>query len=386
MKTMKKENKMNIKRIVSVIMTAVMAISLSAGEFSTQTGEGVKKITVQNESIRQITCEGEDFSTNIIGTKNKNVELYFTSKPFTEEQLRAVQLKSDETSKTDAKLTIDKKELKIDLVKKHNDGKYITIFTPKDISIIVTLANGDLSVKDIKGELLLDGKNMDTDIRNVAGVINYRNKSGDLKVDNFEGVLDIKTFSGDIMLKKVSGSIKVENKSGDFDLSGFNGKLKSTFQVGDIKISASTVTEADIDNQSGDVMVTGVSGDKLSVISSMGGIVITDSKLNIIKVELSAGELEVKGSESDLNISLNMGEAKITGHKLSGKSDSDVKVSFGDVTIGLKDPASYDYFLSVGDEKTEYKSGMEIDDDLRICEKNKKCLRINNKMGSVTVK
>ncbi|HAQ60646.1 TPA: hypothetical protein DCR49_01345 [Candidatus Delongbacteria bacterium] len=81
-----------------------------------------------------------------------------------------------------------------------------------------------------------------------------------------------------------------------------------------------------------------------------------------------------------------MGEAKITGHKLSGKSDSDVKVSFGDVTIGLKDPASYDYFKSVGDEKTEYKSGMEIDDDLRICEKNKKCLRISKKMGSVTVK
>jgi len=377
---------MNIKRIISVMMTAVMAAGLFAGDFSVQTGDGVKKITVQNESIRQITCEGEDFSTNIVGTKNKTVELYFTNKPFTEEQLKSAELKNDETSKTDAQLTIDKKELKIDLVKKHKDGKYITIFTPKDISIIVTLANGDLNVKNIKGELLFDGKNMDTEISNVSGVINYRNKSGDLKVEDFEGVLDIKTFSGDLRLKKVSGSLKVENKTGNFDLSEFTGKLKSTFQVGDIKISSSNVTEAEIDNKSGDVLIIGIKGEKLNVISSLGGIEISDSKLDIIKVELTAGDLEVRGSESDLNLSLNMGEAEITDHKLTGKIDSDVKVSFGDVTIGLRDPASYDYFRSVGDEKTEYKPGMEIDDDLRICEKNKKCLRIDNNMGSITVK
>ncbi|MBU4487244.1 MAG: hypothetical protein KKD38_09995, partial [Candidatus Delongbacteria bacterium] len=198
MKTKQKDNKMNIKRIISVMMTAIMAAGLSgAGDFSIMTGEGIKKISVQNENIRQITCKGEDFSTNIIGTENKNIELYFTDRFFTEEQLRAAELKSDESSKTDAKLTIEKKELKIDLVKKNKDGKYITIFTPKDISIIVTLENGDLSVKEIKGELLLDGKSMDTDISNVSGVINYRNKSGDLKVENFEGVMDIKTYSGD---------------------------------------------------------------------------------------------------------------------------------------------------------------------------------------------
>ncbi|MBU4486870.1 MAG: DUF4097 domain-containing protein, partial [Candidatus Delongbacteria bacterium] len=155
---------------------------------------------------------------------------------------------------------------------------------------------------------------------------------------------------------------------------------------GDIKISESTVTEAEIDNQSGDLTVTGIKGDKLTVKSSLGDIKIDDSKFDLIKVELSAGDLKLSAIDADINLSLSMGDIKISDYKMSGKIDSDIKVSFGDVEIGLREPALYDYYKSVGDEKAEYKAGMEIEDDLRICEKNKKCLRIDNTMGTITVK
>ncbi|HQO08528.1 MAG TPA: DUF4097 family beta strand repeat-containing protein [Clostridiales bacterium] len=377
---------MNIKRIVSVMIPVVIAAGLYATDYTTQTGGGIKKITLDNQSIRQITCEGKNLNASVIGTKNKAIELYFSKKSMTEDQLRSAELKADENSKPDAKVTIINKELKIGLEKKSGDGEYLTIFTPANVSVIVTLDNGDLNVKDIKGELLLNGKNMDTDISRVSGVINYRSKSGDLNVEDFEGVLDIRTFSGDINLKKITGSVKADNKSGEFDLSGFNGKLSGSFQVGDVKISSSTVTWVDIVNQSGEVKISDLKGDRIKVKSSLGGIDISNSKLDMINVELNAGDLEISGSEADLNLEVNMGEIELSNHRIAGKTDSDIKVSFGDIEVGLKDPASYDYYVSVNDEKADYKSGMDFDSDIRICNKNKKCLRISKSMGSITVK
>jgi DUF4097 and DUF4098 domain-containing protein YvlB len=376
---------MKIRAIIAILTAVLTAAGLSAEDFSALTGAGIKKITVNNENIRQITCEGKNITANISGTESKNIEIYFTEKPMTAEQLKAAELKPGEMTETGAKITIDKKELKIVPDRKSKDGNYLTIFTPKDISVIVTLEAGDLSVKGIRGELLLDGKSMDTEISDVSGVINYRNKSGNLKADNFEGVMDIKTFSGDIRLNKISGSLTVNNTSGDFALSAFSGKLKSTFQVGDIKISGSTFTDAEINNQSGDVMVSGSKGEKLKLVSSLGDIKILDSKFDLIKVELNAGELTLTDVTSDLDISLNLGELDMTKFKMLGKADSNIKVNFGDIDIGFNEPASYDFIRSVKDEKVDYRPGMEINDDTRIC-KNKKCLRFKTNMGTITVK
>jgi DUF4097 and DUF4098 domain-containing protein YvlB len=377
---------MNIKSIMSVMMTAVITAGMYAADFTTQSGGGVKKITLESQNIRQITCEGKNLNASVVGTKNKVVELYFSNKLMTEDQLKSTEIKADENAKNGAKISVINKELKIGLDKKSGDGEYLTIFTPANISIIVTIDNGDLSVKDIKGEILLNGKNIDTDISRVSGVLNYRNKSGDLNVEDFEGVLDIKTFSGDIRLKRISGSIKADNKSGEFDLSGFSGNLTGAFQVGDVQISSSTLTGAEITNQSGEVEIKDVKGDRITVKSSLGGVDINNSKLDMINVELNAGDLEISGSESDLNLNVNMGEIDLSNHKMAGKADSDIKVSFGDIEIGLKDPASYEYFTSVNEDKAEYKAGMDFDSDIKICSKNKKCLRISKSMGSITVK
>jgi DUF4097 and DUF4098 domain-containing protein YvlB len=376
---------MKIRTVIAILTAVLAAAGLSAQDFSAMTGAGIRKITVNNENIRQITCEGKNITAGVFGTDNKNIEIYFTEKPMNAEQLKAAELKAGEVSETGAKITIDKKELKIVADRKSKDGNYLTIFTPKDISVIVTLEAGGLTVKGIRGELLLEGKSMDTEITDVSGVINYRNKSGNLKADNFEGVMDIKTFSGDIRLNKISGSLTVENTSGDFVLSSFKGKLKSTFQVGDIKISGSDFTDAEINNQSGDVMVSGSKGEKLKMVSSLGDIKVLASKFDMIKAEINAGELTLTDVASDVDISLNLGELDITGFKMAGKADSNIKVNFGDIDIGLSEPASYDYFKSEKDEKLDYNPGMEISDGTRIC-KDKKCLRFKTNMGTITVK
>ncbi|MDD4205803.1 MAG: DUF4097 family beta strand repeat-containing protein [Candidatus Delongbacteria bacterium] len=378
---------MNIKMMMTALLTLCLTAGLSgAVSFSDLTGDGIRKIEVGDENIRQITCRGENINTNIVGTANKNIELYFTKGPMTEDQLRKAVLEPGQGSDSGEMLTVEKKELKIELKKKNKDHKYLTLFTPKDMSIIVTFENGDLSVKNIKGELLLDGKSMDTDINGVSGVINYRNKSGDLKVSDFEGVMDIKTFSGDIDLEKITGSLTVENTSGDFDLKKFDGKFKGSFQVGDIEITSSKFTDAGIENQSGDVSLTDVSGDRLDIKSSLGGIEIKRAEFDMIGAELSAGELELTDVKSDIDFELNLGDISLNDFVLLGKENSDISVNFGEIELGFKDPSLYDFLRSVKDEKIDYKPGMEIDDDVRICGKNKKCLRIDTNLGSITVK
>ncbi|MDD3044833.1 MAG: DUF4097 family beta strand repeat-containing protein [Candidatus Delongbacteria bacterium] len=378
---------MNIKMMMTVLLTLCLTAGLSgAVSFSDLTGDGIRKIEVGDENIRQITCRGENINTNIVGTANKNIELYFTKGPMTEDQLRKAVLEPGQGSDSGEMLTVEKKELKIELKKKNKDHKYLTLFTPKDMSIIVTFENGDLSVKNIKGELLLDGKSMDTDINGVSGVVNYRNKSGNLKVSDFEGVMDIKTFSGDIDLEKITGSLTVENTSGGFELNKFEGKLKCSFQVGDVEISSSKFTGAEIECQSGDVSLTDVSGDRLDIKSSLGGIEIKRAEFDMIGAELSAGELELTDVKSDIDFELNLGDISLNDFVLLGKENSDISVNFGEIELGFKDPSLYDFVRSVKDEKIDYKPGMEIDDYVRICGKNKKCLRIDTNLGSITVK
>lgn len=378
---------MKIKNVIYLIIATAMTSVLSgAVDYQVMTGDDIKKISVENKDIRQLTCKGEYLNASIIGSDNKNIEMYMTHKPMTEEQLKnSVLEQSDEVIAEDM-LTIDKKELQIVLKKKNKDGRYLTLFTPKNISIIVTLQNGDLKVKNINGELLLDGKSMDTDINDVSGVINYRNKSGDLSVDDFEGLMDIKTFSGDIDLKKITGSLSVENTSGDFDLTKFDGKLTGKFQVADIDISSSKLTDSRIENQSGDVSISDVKGDKLSMQSSVGDIRIKNSELDIIKIDLSAGDLKLSDVTGDVDLEMNLGGIVLEDFAMLGKIDSSIKVNFGEISLGFKDPVSYNFLRSVKDEKVEYEPGMNIDDDVRICGKNNKCLRIDTNIGSIKIK
>lgn len=378
---------MNIKKVIYLILAAAMTAVLSgAVGYPVMTGDGIKKISVENKDIKQITCKGENLNTSIIGSDNKNIEMYMSHKPMTEEQLKNAALEQSDEILEEEMIAINKKELQIELKKKNKDGRYLTLFTPKNISIIVTLQNGDLKVNNINGELLLDGKSMDTDISSVSGVINYRNKSGDLTVDDFEGVMDIKTFSGDIDLKKITGSLSVENMSGNFDLTKFDGKLTSKFQVGNIDISSSILTDARIESQSGDVSISDVKGDKLSLKSSVGDIWIKSSKLDIIKIDLSAGELKLSDVTGDVDLEMNLGDIVLEDFAMLGKTDSSIEVNFGEISLGFKDPASYNFLKSVKDEKVEYKPGMEIDDDVRVCGKNNKCLRIDTNIGSIKVK
>jgi hypothetical protein len=377
---------MKIIRIIGTLCSVFSATVLFANDFSAMIGNGVQKITVDNLSIRQITCEGKNFTTSISGTNDKIIEIYFTNEPFSDEKIKAAGLKNEDISKIEAKLSIEKKELKIVPDKKSKDGKYLTIFTPKDISIIVTLESGDLKVKDIKGELLLDGKSMDTDISKVTGVINYRNKSGDLKVNDFEGVMDIKTYSGDISLSSITGSLTVENTSGDFTLKKFDGRIKAKFQVGDIDISSAKFTSSEIENQSGDINISDSKGGSISVRASLGGVSVKNSEIEMIKAELSAGEIELNGVKADLDIEISMGDLTFEDFSLAGKADSKIKMSFGEISLGFKDPFSYDFLRSKNDEKVDYRAGMELDNDVRICTKNKKCLKIEKSMGEITVK
>jgi len=383
----KEEIKMNINKITHMILAAALASGLFAAEgLGVFKGDGVKKISVQSSDIRQITCKGMELSANIVGADVNSIELYISKKPMSDGQLKEAELSKDESKEAQNGVSIDKKELKIDIAKKNEDGKYLTIYTPKNISVIVTFSSGDVKINGIKGELLLDGKSMDTDISGVSGVINYRNKSGDLKIDGFEGVLDIKTLSGDIELKDITGSVSVENTAGGFELSKFEGKLKCAFEVGDVEISSSKFSGAEIECKSGDVSLKDISGDKLELKASLGSVEIKDAELDMIEAELSAGELELTDVKSDIDFELNLGDVSLKDFVLLGKEDSSVEINFGEISLGFKDPSSYDFLKSVKDEKIDYEAGMEIDDDVRICLKNKKCLRIDTNIGGITVK
>jgi len=131
----------------------------------------------------------------------------------------------------------------------------LEIQVPRNQQLKLHLAAGDVNVKNVDGELLLDTG---------AGDVTGSGTRGKLKVD---------TGSGDVTLSDAQGELDVDTGSGDVELSGMKGeKAKIDTGSGRIRASDVAVQGLDLDTGSGGVEASGVKTRLLRVDTGSGSV------------------------------------------------------------------------------------------------------------------
>jgi len=96
-----------------------------------------------------------------------------------------------------------------------DDGKVdLTVRMPKAMDLDVDDGSGDLSVKNVRGEVSIDDGSGDLTVSNIEGDLRIDDGSGELEARNVTGNVRIDDGSGSLTVVGVGGTVTVDDGSG----------------------------------------------------------------------------------------------------------------------------------------------------------------------------
>ena len=101
----------------------------------------------------------------------------------------------------------------------------LAINVPKNSSVHVLAAQGDMSVRGLAGEFEVDTVDGDVAIRD-AGTVTINAVESDFSLRGAKGDVHIKSVGGDASLREVDGSLTLDSVSDDLSIRGVGGNLK----------------------------------------------------------------------------------------------------------------------------------------------------------------
>ena len=137
------------------------------------------------------------------------------------------------------------------------DDVRFVINVPYKFNIELQTMGGDVSVRNIQGEI--SGKTMGGDLAfdKINGVINMTTMGGDIEVDEAADGAVVSTMGGDITVKKANKFIKAKTMGGDIELMAVDGSIKASTMGGDIE----AVMVGDVNKGKRDVNLSSMDGD-----------------------------------------------------------------------------------------------------------------------------
>ena len=184
-----------------------------------------------------------------------------------------------------------------------------TVTAPERARIGVNTISGNISVKDIKGDLTLETISGNVQIGNAGRVSKAKTVSGDVEIvdTSVEGVMSASTISGILLMRNVkarqlelgsiSGNVVVEQVSAE--------RVEAQSISGDIKLSGPLVRGGryDLGSHSGtiEVLLTGDVGFEIEA-SSFSGAVRTDLPIKLSGVAQTSGrgrQRSIRGTYGD---------------------------------------------------------------------------------------
>jgi putative adhesin len=136
-------------------------------------------------------------------------------------------------------------------------------------ALIVQTVSGDVSAREVDGDVVVKTTSGDVGARSVAGDLVVTAVSGDIDVGTVTGELQVTTVSGDVQIGALSGAANVNSVSGDvelgvvpgrrlwFDVRSASGDVRSDLDVGDAPPPSddAPVAELTVRTVSGDVRI-----------------------------------------------------------------------------------------------------------------------------------
>jgi DUF4097 and DUF4098 domain-containing protein YvlB len=188
------------------------------------------------------------------------------------------------------------------------------IIVPAKFDLKLKTSGGDLTTKNISGELNFATSGGDVFIKNVKGNVNALTSGGDVSVFELLGNIEASTSGGDIQINSEKGSVHVSTSGGDVSLKTSEGKIDAKTSGGDITL--------DYQGQNNGV-----------VLATSGGDIDVKIPSNFnADIELKTSGGDVKANFTSKNLT-KIEKSKIIGKLNDGGQPLICKTSGGDIVV-----------------------------------------------------
>lgn len=118
---------------------------------------------------------------------------------------------------------------------------------------------GDIEVADVDGSALINAGNGDVKVMRV-GSLKVSRRSGDVTVREVKGDLTARSYNGDVIVDNVGGLVDVAASNGDLRVHNAGGDVRANSATGDIEVRCAK-GRAEVSSASGGISLIGVGGD-----------------------------------------------------------------------------------------------------------------------------
>lgn len=202
------------------------------------------------------------------------------------------------------------------------------INTPADFRIDVSTSGGDVSVRELNGEMSLGTAGGDIELVTVGGPLRASTSGGDITVRMASGDAELRTAGGDLILENILGMLRASTSGGNITLLGARKDVEVRTSGGDIDIrEVSGRVEAS--TSGGDIVVEQCSGE--AVVRTSGGDIIVRNSGGDTHASTSGGDIEVYNINGSVEARTSGGDLEL--RDIHGALDG--ATSGGDITAAV---------------------------------------------------
>ncbi|MBS4027903.1 MAG: DUF4097 family beta strand repeat protein [Ignavibacteriales bacterium] len=205
----------------------------------------------------------------------------------------------------------------------------VEVSLPEQFHTNLETAGGDISLRNLRGNLIGETSGGDILLENTGGTIDITTSGGDIRTGDIDGDATLATSGGDIILGKISGEVNVHTAGGDIRVERSNKKLKAETAGGEINIGDIT-NIATISTFGGDIRVRKVTAD--ATFSTAGGDIIILSSSESIKAKTAGGDIRLEDIAGAVDAKTAAGDIRVELNSFA-KGKSKFTTAFGDVKL-----------------------------------------------------
>ena len=233
------------------------------------------------------------------------------------------------------------------------------ITLPKNFDVDIYVNEGDISVVDLIGDIVLESQKGDITAIQIEGEVELNSAGGDLEADRIKGDLNLNTAGGDIDVKDVEGRVRANTAGGDIDIVKATSHIIINTAGGEINVAeidgdvdANTAGgDIDVEVCAGDVQLNTAGGDIVCediggelIARTSGGDIEGENLRGYVDLQTHGGDIDLQAVQAGVRAISHAGEinVEITGTDFDKIKEVNLRTSYGDIHLDLprKIPAS----------------------------------------------
>ncbi len=158
----------------------------------------------------------------------------------------------------------------------------LDIKTPASLKMNVNDGSGEITIRDLGSDVILDDGSCSIIIENVKGSVQINDGSGSMKIADIGGDTSIVDGSGEIFTKSLHGNLKIKDGSGSIDVKNISKSVKIKDGSGSMDIFQVSGSVW-ISDGSGSIYLNTINGDVTIAEAGSGGLKIKNVQGRVTK-------------------------------------------------------------------------------------------------------